>query len=330
MIEMYWQGKRVFVTGATGFLGSWIAKQLTESGAHVTVLIRDVPANSNFFLSGLDKKTNMVNGDVKDLETVSRTLNEYEIDTVIHLAAQALVKPAVNNPVETFEVNVRGTWNVLEAARRNNVERLVMASSDKAYGSHEILPYDEDAMLKGRFPYDVSKSCADMLGQAYFATYGLPVGITRCGNLYGPGDMNFSRIVPGTMRSIIKNENPVIRSDGTFKRDYFFIRDAVDGYLTLAKALDQQNIRGQAFNLAPQRPLTVLELFKKMIEVSGKTHLEPVIKNEAKQEIKDQYLSNKKAKTVLNWSPKFAVEEGLKETFDWYVKFFGSESIDRY
>ena len=330
-MENYWKGKRVFVTGATGFLGSWIVKYLLDYGAHVTTLVRDKPANSNFYLMGLNTRVNVVDGDVKDHESITRTMNEYEIDTVIHLAAQALVGPALNLPIETFEVNVRGTWNVLEAARKSkNIQRVVVASSDKAYGSHEKLPYDEDAILNGRYPYDVSKSCADMIAQSYFITYGLPVGITRCGNLYGPGDMNFSRIVPGTFKSIIKNENPSIRSDGTFKRDYFFVHDAVNGYLTLTKALDNTNIRGHAFNLAPQRPLTVLELFQKMIDVSGKTQLKPIIKNEAKQEIRDQYLSNDKAKKLLGWSPKYTVEEGLRETYDWYVKFFKNEPIDRY
>jgi len=316
----YWKDKRIFVTGATGFLGSWITKRLVDLGSNVTVLIRDDVFISNFYMLGLQKHVNIISGKLEQYKLLHRALNEYEIDTCLHVAAQPIVGVALRTPRTTFETNIRGTWNILEAARNcETVKRVVVASSDKAYGDHDNLPYDEDVALKGKYPYDVSKACADLLARAYFHTYGLPVGVTRCGNLYGPGDMNFSRIVPGTFKSIIKNENPTIRSDGTFKRDYFFIQDAVDAYLTLAQNLDRKEIHGQAFNFAPQRPMTVLELFNKMIEISGKTHLKPVILNQAKSEIKDQFLSREKATALLGWSPKFSVEDGLKITHPWYV-----------
>ncbi len=326
----YWKDKHIFVTGATGFLGSWITKYLVDNGANVTVLVRDKVFNSNFFILKLQEHVNIVDGALEDYEVISRTLNEYEIDTCFHVAAQPIVSVAIREPRATFESNIRGTWNVLDAARKcETIKRVVVASSDKAYGDHEALPYHEDVMLKGHFPYDVSKACADMLARSYFHTYGLPVGVTRCGNLYGPGDLNFSRIVPGTFRSIIKDENPIIRSDGTFKRDYFYIHDAVDAYLTLARGLDRKEIHGKAFNFAPQKPLTVLEVLNKMIEISGKTHLRPIILNQAKSEIKSQYLACEKAKELFGWAQKYTIDEGLRVTYQWYLDLF-SGKLTRY
>ncbi len=321
-VKNYWMSKRVFVTGATGFLGSWITKYLVDYGAQVTILLRDEVPLSNFHFLGLKEHVNTIRGELENYDLLLRSLQEHDIDTCIHVAAQAIVGNALKNPRQTFESNIRGTWNVLEATRNaDTIKRVVIASSDKAYGTQEELPYREDASLIGRYPYDVSKSCADLLGKAYHSTYGLPIGITRCGNLYGPGDTNFSRIVPGTFYSIINDENPIIRSDGTFMRDYFFVKDAAEAYLLLARSLDRHEIRGQAFNFAPQRPLTVIELFEKMIAVSGKTHLKPIIKNEAKAEIRNQYLSSEKAKNLLGWKAKHAVEDALKETYEWYLEF---------
>jgi len=326
MSNIYWKNKNVFVTGCTGLLGSWLVKDLVEKGANVTGLIRDWVPKSNLILQDSINKINTVRGDINDYYLMERILNEYEIDTVFHLAAQTIVSIANRNPMSTFETNIKGTWNILEACRRNpTVKRVIVASSDKAYGEHEILPYKEDAPLKGSHPYDVSKSCADLLAFAYHNTYELPVCITRCGNFYGGGDLNFNRIVPGTIRSILSNERPIIRSDGTFIRDYIFIRDAVNAYLFLAEKMDELDIHGEAFNFSNEIQLTVLELTNDILRIMDLTDLKPVVLNEVKGEIKHQYLSAAKAKNILGWSPTYTVEEGLKETIDWYKEFFKND-----
>ena len=326
MSNTYWKNKNVFVTGCTGLLGSWLVKDLVEKGANVTGLIRDWVPKSNLILQDSINKINTVRGDINDYYLMERILNEYEIDTVFHLAAQTIVSIANRNPMSTFETNIKGTWNILEACRRNpTVKRVIVASSDKAYGEHEILPYTEDAPLKGSHPYDVSKSCADLLAFTYHNTYGLPVCITRCGNFYGGGDLNFNRIVPGTIRSILSDERPIIRSDGTFIRDYIFIRDAVNAYLFLAEKMDELDIHGEAFNFSNEIQLTVLELTNDILRIMDRTDLEPIVLNEAKGEIKHQYLSATKAKNILGWSPTYTVEEGLKETIDWYKEFYKND-----
>lgn len=322
----YWKNKNVFVTGCTGLLGSWLVKDLIEKGANVTGLIRDWVPKSNLILQDSINKINIVRGDINDYFLMERVLNEYEIDTVFHLAAQTIVGIANRNPISTFETNIKGTWNILEACRRNpTVKKVVVASSDKAYGEHEILPYTEDAPLKGSHPYDVSKSCADLLAFTYHNTYGLPVCITRCGNFYGGGDLNFNRIIPGTIRSILFNEHPVIRSDGTFIRDYIYIRDAVNAYLFLAEKMEDSGIHGEAFNFSNEIQLTVLELTNNILEMMKRSNLDPVVLNETKGEIKHQFLSATKAKNVLGWNPTYTVEEGLKETIDWYKEFFKND-----
>jgi len=268
-----------------------------------------------------------VRGCIEDYFILERILNEYEIDTVFHLAAQTIVGIANRNPISTFETNIKGSWNILEACRRNHlVKRIIIASSDKAYGAHKVLPYCEETPLRGSHPYDVSKSCTDLIASTYYNTYRLPVCITRCGNFYGGGDLNFNRVVPGTIRSVIFNERPVIRSDGTFIRDYFYILDAVNAYLSLAQKMDELNIHGEAFNFSNEIQLTVLELVKKILKVMDKEDIEPVILNEASGEIIHQYLSATKAKTILGWEPKYTIEQGLKETVDWYIKFFNAKS----
>lgn len=322
----YWKNKNVFVTGCTGLLGSWLVKDLIEKGANVTGLIRDWVPKSNLILQDSINKINTVRGDMNDYFLMERILNEYEIDTVFHLAAQTIVSIANRNPMSTFETNIKGTWNILEACRRNpTVKRVIVASSDKAYGEHEILPYTEDAPLKGSHPYDVSKSCSDLLAFSYHNTYELPVCITRCGNFYGGGDLNFNRIVPGTIRSILLDERPIIRSDGTFIRDYIYIRDAVNAYLFLAKKMDELDIHGEAFNFSNEIQLTVLELTNQILRTMDKPDFEPIVLNEVKGEIKHQYLSAAKAKNILGWSPTYTVEEGLKETIDWYKEFFKND-----
>lgn len=323
---MFWKNRNVFVTGCTGLLGSWLTKFLIERGANVTGLIRDWVPKSNLNWSGLINEINIVRGEVEDYFLLERLINEYEIDTIFHLAAQTIVGIANRNPISTFETNIKGTWNILEACRRNpTVKRIIVASSDKAYGEHKELPYKEDAPLKGSHPYDVSKSCADLIVFAYYKTYRLPVCLTRCGNFYGGGDLNFNRIVPGTIRSVILNERPIIRSDGTFIRDYIYILDAVEAYLFLAEKMDDSSIYGEAFNFSNELQLTVLELTKKILRLVNREDLKPVILNEAKSEIRHQYLSAAKARRVLAWKPKYTFEEGLKETVVWYRKFFGNK-----
>jgi CDP-glucose 4,6-dehydratase len=318
----YWKGKKVFVTGPNGFLGSWLVKALVERDAEVVALIRDDIPNSYFVTSGIHNKVIKVYGCLEDYRLLLRTLNEFEIDTIFHLGAQTIVTTANREPLSTFESNIKGTWNILEAARNvHNIKRIIIASTDKAYGTKETLPYTEDESLEGEHPYDVSKSTADLIAQAYFKTYGLPIGITRCGNIYGGGDLNFTRIVPGTIRSILKNEQPIIKSDGTYIRDYFYVEDTVRAYMTLAGNLDNPKIRGEAFNFSGETRLPVLEVVE-LITKLMKSKLKPKILNEVKHEIKEQYLSTEKAKSLLNWKPKSNIEEGLKSTIEWYKSYF--------
>jgi CDP-glucose 4,6-dehydratase len=285
----------------------------------VVGLVRDYVPKSRLFVLKLKEKMVAVKGNVENYSLLERAINEYEIDTVFHLAAQTIVNIFNKNPLSTFDANIRGTWNLLEACRRNTgVQRIIVASSDKAYGEHERLPYQEDAPLQGRHPYDVSKSCADLIAQMYNHTYDLPVCITRCGNLYGPGDLNFNRLVPGTIRSALKGERPVIRSDGTYIRDYFYVRDGAEAYLFLAQKMDKIPVHGEAFNFSNGLQITVIELVNKILELMGCSQLQPVIKNEASKEIRHQYLSTEKAKKILGWQSKYPLEQALKETIEWY------------
>ena len=325
MFEDFWKDKNVFITGCTGLLGSWLTKALVERGANVTGLIRDLVPKSNLNWSGFYNKINIVRGNLEDYFLLERSLNEYEIDTVFHLAAQTIVTIANRNPISTFEANIKGTWNILEACRRSNlVDRVVFASSDKAYGRQEELPYNESIALQGRHPYDVSKSCADLLCRSYYETYQLPVCVTRCGNFYGGGDLNFNRIVPGTIRSVFHNERPVIRSDGTMIRDYFYIEDGAEAYITLAEQIKEKKIAGEAFNFSNEQPLKVTEIVDKVLKVMD-SDLKPKILNQASNEIKKQYLSSKKAKKLLNWNPSYTMEESLEKTVNWYKMLFNAE-----
>ncbi len=320
--DSFWLDRPVFVTGCAGLLGSWLTIALVECGASVTGLIRDEVPFSHLRRSGYQDRIAVVRGDVTDYELIERALNEYEIDTVFHLAAQTIVPIANRAPLSTFETNVKGTWVVLEATRRSpKVTRVAVASTDKAYGVHEKLPYTEDAPLLGCYPYDVSKACADLIARAYTATYDLPVAVTRCANLYGGGDLNWSRIVPGTIRSVIRGERPIIRSDGTPLHDYLYIQDAVHAYLTLAEYLDEPGVKGEAFNFGMDDPKSVLEMVQAIIAVSNYPELEPVVLADAPHEIQAQYLDSSKARRVLGWSPRYLLEEGLRETLEWYQKF---------
>ena len=321
-----WSGTNVLVTGASGLLGSALVEELSARGANITCLVRDWVPQSRLFAEDLAQKSNLVRGELEDSETVLRALNEYEIETVLHLGAQTIVGTASRSPLSTFESNIKGTWVLLDACRQlpKLVKRVLIASSDKAYGAHEQLPYTEEAPLVGRFPYDVSKSCADMLAFSYFHTYKLPVAVTRCGNLYGGGDLNFNRLVPGTIRSLLKSERPIIRSDGTFVRDYFFVRDAVDAYLTLAERLHEPRFHGEAFNFGTEQPMSVVEVVALLTRLMNRADLEPVIQNQATHEIPKQYLDCAKARRLLAWKPKRTLEQGLRETIEWYRKALSS------
>jgi CDP-glucose 4,6-dehydratase len=317
----------VFVTGCTGILGSWLTLALLEAGADVVGLIRDRVPLSNLRLSGAEQHMTAVDGDIADGELLERVLNEYEIEVVFHLAAQPLVRLANRAPVGTLETNIRGTWLLLEACRRSpTVKRIAVASSDKAYGHQDALPYFEDTPLQGRHPYEVSKSCADLIAQAYYTTYRLPVGITRCGNIYGGGDLNWDRIVPGTMRSVLRGEAPVIRSDGTLLRDYLYVADIVEGYLRLAECLEDSALHGQAFNFGMDDPKTVLEVAQAIIAISDYPDLKPVVLNQASHEIAKQYLASEKAHRLLGWRAQYSLAEGLRRTLAWYREFFQKQT----
>ncbi len=322
----FWQDRPTLVTGATGLLGGWIIKQLLDLGADIVCLVRDWVPRSELVRSNLVEQVKIVRGDICDLALLERVLGEYEIETVFHLAAQTIVGIANRNPISTFQTNISGTWSLLEACRRSKkVSAIVVASSDKAYGDQEILPYDENTSLQGRHPYDVSKSCADLIAQSYFATYRLPVGITRCGNFYGGGDLNWNRIVPGTIRSILRGKQPIIRSDGQYVRDYFYIEDGAAAYILLAEQLaNSRELHGEAFNFSNEAPVSVLEIVERIIKLMD-SNIKPVILNEADNEIRQQYLSSAKARKMLNWEPLVTLDEGLSRTIAWYRDFLSTE-----
>ncbi len=315
----FWNNRNVFVTGCTGLLGAWLTRSLLDKGAHIIGLVRDSIPEA--YTADIIGRITEVHGDVEDLALVERALNEYEIDTVFHLAAQTIVGTANRSPISTFETNIKGTLNVLEACRRiSTVKSIVVASSDKAYGDQKILPYDETTPLQGAHPYDVSKSCADLISYSYYKTYGLPVCVTRCGNFYGGGDLNYNRIIPGTIRSILNNERPVIRSDGTLIRDYIYVKDGVDAYILLAEKMRVLKIAGESFNFSNEDKHTVVDVVNNVLKLM-ESKLEPVVLNEAKNEILHQYLSAKKARACLGWKPKYTLETGLRETIKWYESF---------
>ena len=319
----FWRDRPVLVTGGTGLVGGWLVRRLVDAGADVVCLIRDWVPQSDLIRGGTIESVKVVRGDVRDRDVVERALGEYEIDTLVHLAAQTIVGIATRNPISTFESNIQGTWNVLEACRRSPaVKSIVVASSDKAYGDQESLPYSEDTPLEGRHPYDVSKSCADLIAQTYGKTYQLPVAVTRCGNFYGGGDLNWNRIVPGTIRSVLRGERPVIRSDGEFVRDYFYVEDGAAAYMLLAERLRcRPELRGASFNFSNELQVKVSALVRKILEKMGSA-LEPEIRNEASNEIRHQWLNAERARKQLGWKPLFTLDEGLQHTVHWYEEFF--------
>lgn len=315
----FWRDRPTLVTGATGLVGGWLVARLVEGGADVVCLVRDAVPRSLLVRSGLIDRVKVVRGDVRDQATLERALGEHEVDTVFHLAAQTIVGIANRNPVSTFEANIQGTWALLEACRRSPlVRQVVAASSDKAYGEQPVLPYDEAMPLQGKHPYDVSKSCSDLIAATYANTYGTPVAITRCGNFYGGGDLNWNRIVPGTIRSALRGQRPVIRSDGTLIRDYFYVEDGAEAYMTLAETMagDRSHV-GEAYNFSDELQVNVLDLVRAILR-HLRSDLEPDVRNEATHEIPHQHLSAAKARRVLDWSPRFGLEQGLARTIAWY------------
>jgi len=301
-------------------------RELLSEGADIVVLVRDESPRAMLFRDGLVDRVAVVRGSLEDFTLLRRALCEYSVATVFHLAAQALVGVAKNDPLGTLEANIRGTWHVLEACRQASVRQLVVASSDKAYGAHSDLPYRETHALQGRFPYDASKSCCDILASMYAATFGLPVAIARCANLFGGGDLNFSRLIPDLVRSTLRGERFVIRSDGEFVRDFLFVRDAALAYLTLAEHVDRDpQLAGEAFNFSLETRATVKQIVDRVLEMMGRADLPPVIRNQASSEIREQYLSCEKARGMLGWSPRYSFEEGLRETIRWYQGFLGDE-----
>lgn len=323
-MNTFWLDRPTFVTGGAGLVGQWLVRRLLSMGADVVCLVRDWVPQSELVRKGLLDQVKVVRGDVRDQALLERVLGEYEIDTVIHLAAQTTVPVANRNSVSTLETNIAGTWALLEACRRSPlIRQVVVASSDKAYGEQPELPYREEMPLQGRNPYDVSKSCMDLIAQMYAHTYQVPVVISRCGNFYGGGDLNWNRIVPGTIRAILRGRRPVIRSDGQYVRDYFYVEDGAAVYTLLAEKLaENRALSGEAFNFSNEAPLTVLELAGKIIELM-QSELELDICNEATNEIRYQYLSAEKARRILGWEPLFTLEEGLKRTIAWYRDFLG-------
>lgn len=322
----FWRDRPVLVTGATGLVGSWLVKRLLDAGAQVVCLVRDWVPGSDLVRSGTMERVTTVRGDLCDQAFLERVLGEYEIDTVMHLAAQTIVPIANRNPISTFESNIRGTWLLMEACRRSpRVKQIVVASSDKAYGDQQKLPYNESTPLQGRNPYDASKSCADMIAQSYALTYQLPVVITRCGNFFGGGDLNWNRLVPGAVRSLLRGERPVIRSDGTCVRDYFYVEDGAAAYMLAAEKLAAKpSLRGQAFNLSYGEPLTVLEMIAHITKVM-RSPFKPIVRGEADHEIQAQYLDASKARKILQWRPQFDLEKGLEKTIAWYRAYFAKQ-----
>jgi CDP-glucose 4,6-dehydratase len=323
----FWSERPVLVTGGTGLLGSWLAASLVERGAAVVLLVRDRVPGALVHRSGVAERCVQVTGDVRDGQLVERVLAEYEIDAVFHLAAQTIVEHAQRDPVNTFRSNVEGTWELLDACRRSGrPRRVLVASSDKAYGSQPVLPYHEDQPLAGRHPYDVSKSCTDLIAQAYAASYDLPVAVTRCGNLYGGGDLNFNRLIPGSIRAALAGERPVLRSDGSPRRDWLYVEDAVDAYLGTAERAHEPGVRGEAFNFSTESPMNALEVTTTVLEACGRPDLEPQILGTARHEIQDQFLAADKARRVLGWEPRHGLAEGMDRTIAWYREYLDARA----
>lgn len=328
-MKSFWKDKKVFVTGSTGFIGSWLTKRLVDLGAGISVLLYQSKNESELIRSGYINKVRVIEGGLQSYSTLEKVIFEYQIDTIFHLGAQTQVAEAILNPLETYESNIRGTYFLLEACRKHKqlLKRIVVASSDKAYGSSPSLPYLEETPLSANYPYDVSKACTDLIALSYYHTYRLPIAVTRCGNVYGGGDFNWDRLIPSTIQSLYHDKSPSLRSDGSSLRDYIFIEDIVNAYLTLAENLEKKSLGGQAFNFSTNQPTSVIKVVDLIGRFMKKVYLKPIIMNEARGEIKDQYLSSEKAKEILNWKPYFNLNLGLELTVDWYSNFFKKSKI---
>lgn len=321
MDKRFWKNKRVLITGHEGFLGSNLTKEILSYNAKVFGLDIRAGRKKTIFTEKDYSRIKSIKGSVANFTLLNKIINDYKIEIIFHLAAEAIVGDCLCKPLRAFSSNIKGTWNVLEASRESKfVKAIIVASSDKAYGSHKKLPYTETASLKGDHPYDVSKSCSDLLAYTYYHTYGLPVAVTRCGNIFGSGDFNFSRLVPDIIRSIIREKTFIIRSDGKFTRDYIYVDDVVNGYITLAEKMQKLRLFGEAFNFSNENPITVLELVSLIYKLAGMRPNYKIL-NKAKYEIKHQYLSSKKAQTILGWEPNYSLEEGIEKMFRWYKKY---------
>ncbi|MEW6087936.1 MAG: GDP-mannose 4,6-dehydratase [bacterium] len=318
----FWKNKRILVTGYEGFLGSNLTKWLLNNKARIIGIDIDVRRDKTILTENDYDKITVIKGNISDFDFLKEIISKYKIEIIFHLAAEAIVERALKDPLKTFSSNIEGTWNILEACRQyGKVGTIIIASSDKAYGSHKKLPYKEDAPLIGNHPYDVSKSCADLIAYAYYHTYNLPVAVTRCGNIYGPGDFNFSRIIPDAIRCLITGETLLIRSDGRFTRDYVYVDDIVNGYVMLAEKMKKKKLQGEVFNFSDENPLAVIKLLE-IISALTKQKLNYRVLNKAKYEIKDQFLDSSKARRLLGWKPKYTLKEGFKETIEWYKRYF--------
>jgi CDP-glucose 4,6-dehydratase len=319
-----WAGRRVLVTGASGIVGSWLTRRLVDGGAHVVAFVLDADHRSELFFSGTVDRVTTVNGRLEEYQDLERAVVVHEVDSVVHLGAQSLVGAALRAPLLTMEANVRGTYNLLEVCRCHIdlVRRIVIASSDKSYGDLQPPPYSEDMVPAGRHPYDLSKACADLIAQGYASTYDLPVAIARCGNIYGGGDLHWSRVVPGTIRSLLHGERPLLRSDGSPTRDYLHVDDAVDAYLLLCDRSEQPEVRGLPFNFGAGQPHSVSEIVGRLRRLVGREDLEPVVLDSARSEIQSQYLDAAKAALILGWRPSIDLETGLSRTVAWYRAYF--------
>lgn len=320
----FWSGKNILVTGATGLVGSWLVRELLAQEANVSCFVWDADPTSDLISSKLIDRTLVVSGDLSDISACEKAISASNCEYVFHLGAQTIVGEAIQDPVRTFRSNIQGTWNLLDSIRNSKtpIKSVVVASSDKAYGTANILPYKEDFPLHGDGPYDVSKTCTDLLAQSYATTYGLPVSVARCGNIYGGGDLNWTRIVPGTIKSLLKKETPILRSDGTFIRDYVHVDDIVGAYMFLAQQTETKNIQGEAYNFSRDEPLSVLDIYREVCSVVVGKYVEPKILSMTTAEIKDQHLDSSKARKELGWKSTVTLEKGITKTYDWYVNYF--------
>jgi CDP-glucose 4,6-dehydratase len=315
----FWDGRSVFVTGCSGFLGGWLARALLDHGARVSGLVRGAAAARPLYADGLADRVSTVTGSIGDLTLLCDALAEHDVEVVFHLAAQAITSAARRDPIGTLDTNIRGTWNVLEASRRSgSVKAFVLASSVKVYGAQPSLPFSEDAPLNGCQPYDASKIGAELISSTYHRAYELPVVITRCGNLYGGGDLHWDRIVPGTIRAASEGRRPVVRGGGTPLRDYLYVEDAIDAFLRLAQVAREPAIAGQAFNIGTGASSSELEMTEQILRAMDREDLKPEVLPASPHAIIHQSLATDKLRAATGWTATRELEDGLARTVAWY------------